>query len=121
MKIYNKKYFAYGLASLALGIAVFVTAERPVEIKPIVLALLCAIIGVGFIFRSFSRELTKADKLDELDERNQLIALKSNSKTSQITQLGSGTSLHWCWYGNYRFCYAFALLLEKVISSLSLQ
>lgn len=90
MKIYNKKYFAYGLASLALGIAVFVTAERPVEIKPIVLALLCAIIGVGFIFRSFSRELTKADKLDELDERNQLIALKSNSKTSQITQLGSG-------------------------------
>ena len=55
MKIYNKKYFAYGLAFLALGIAVFVTAERPVEIKPIVLALLCAIIGVGFIFRSFSR------------------------------------------------------------------
>ena len=46
--------------------------------------------SVPLIFRSFSRELTKADKLDELDERNQLIALKSNSKTSQITQLGSG-------------------------------
>ena len=86
MKIYSRKYFLYGLASLALGIAVFITAERPVEIKSIILAALCVIIGLSFIFRSFSRELTKADKLDELDERNQLIALKSNSKTSQITQ-----------------------------------
>ena len=68
----------------------FITAERPVEIKSIILAALCVIIGLSFIFRSFSRELTKADQLDELDERNQLIALKSNSKTSQITQLGSG-------------------------------
>ena len=75
---------------MALGIAVFITAERPVEIKSIILAALCVIIGLSFIFRSFSRELTKADQLDELDERNQLIALKSNSKTSQITQLGSG-------------------------------
>ncbi len=33
MKIYSRKYFLYGLASLALGIAVFITAERPVEIK----------------------------------------------------------------------------------------
>ncbi len=90
MKIYNRKYFIYGLASLALGIAVFVTAKRPIALKLIILAVLCAVIGVGFILRSFSRELTKADKLDELDERNQLIALKSNSKTSQITQLGSG-------------------------------
>ncbi len=90
MKIYSRKYFLYGLASLALGIAVFITAERPVEIKSIILAALCVIIGLSFIFRSFSRELTKADQLDELDERNQLIALKSNSKTSQITQLGSG-------------------------------
>ncbi len=86
MKIYSRKYFLYGLASLALGIAVFITAERPVEIKSIILAALCVIIGLSFIFRSFSRELTKADQLDELDERNQLIALKSNSKTSQITQ-----------------------------------
>ncbi len=90
MKIYNRKYFIYGLASLALGIALFVTAERPIALKLIILAVLCAVIGVGFILRSFSRELTKADKLDELDERNQLIALKSNSKTSQITQLGCG-------------------------------
>ena len=75
---------------MALGIAVFITAERPVEIKSIILAALCVIIGLSFIFRSSSRELTKADHLDELDERNQLIALKSNSKTSQITQLGSG-------------------------------
>ncbi len=90
MKIYSRKYFLYGLASLALGIAVFITAERPVEIKSIILAALCVIIGLSFIFRSFSRELTKADQLDELDEHNQLIALKSNSKTSQITQLGSG-------------------------------
>lgn len=90
MKIYNRKYFFYGLASLALGIAVFVTAERPITLKPIILAVLCAVIGAGFIHRSLSRKLTKADKLDELDERNQLIALKSNSKTSQITQLGSG-------------------------------
>lgn len=90
MKIYSRKYFVYGLASLALGTAVFITAEQPITLKPIILAALCAVIGVGFILRSFSHELTKADKLEELDERNQLIALKSNSKTSQITQLGSG-------------------------------
>lgn len=79
----------YGLASSALGIAVFITAERPVEMKTIILVVACVIIGLGFVFRSFSYELTKADKLEGLDERNQLIALKSNSRTSQITQLGS--------------------------------
>ncbi len=43
MKIYNRKYFIYGLASLALGIALFVTAERPIALKPFILAVLCAV------------------------------------------------------------------------------
>ena len=90
MKIYNKKSFIHGLAFLVLGIGVYITAERPIEAKPIILAVLCTVIGAGFILRSFYLKLARVDKLEELDERNQLIALKSNSKTSQITQLGSG-------------------------------
>lgn len=90
MKIYNMKSFMYGLASLTLGIGVFVTAEQPVGVKPVILAVLCAAIGAGFVLRSFSHKIARADKFEELDERNQLIAMKSNSKTSQITQLGSG-------------------------------
>ncbi len=90
MKIYSMKSFIYGLAPLTLGTGVFVTAEQPVGVKPVILAVLCAAIGAGFVLRSFSHKIARADKLEELDERNQLIALKSNSKTSQITQLGSG-------------------------------
>ena len=45
MKIYSMKSFIYGLASLKLGIGVFVTAEQPVGVKPVILAVLCAEIG----------------------------------------------------------------------------
>ena len=90
MKIYNKKSFALGLGFAILGIALFIVEKRPLEIKPLILIGVCAIISVSAIWRSLSHELSKADKLEELDERNRLIALKANSKTSQITQLGCG-------------------------------
>ncbi len=73
MKIYNKKSFIHGLAFLVLGIGVYITAERPIEAKPIILAVLCTVIGAGFILRSFSLKLARVDKLEELDERNQLL------------------------------------------------
>ena len=38
------------------------------------------------VIRSLSRKYTREDKLDEMDERNQLIKLKSQSKSFQLTQ-----------------------------------
>ena len=84
MKIYSMKSFMYGLASLTLGIGVFVTAERPVGVKPFILAMLCAAIGASFVLRSFSHKIARADKLEELDERNQLIALNPIARPAKL-------------------------------------
>lgn len=90
MKIYNKKSFALGVNFAILAIALLVTAKHPIEPKPIILAVLCAVISVSAFWRSLSQKLAKADRLEALDERNRLVTLKANSKTGQITQLGAG-------------------------------
>lgn len=56
------------------------------EVKGIVLAIVLYLMGGGLIIRSLSLKLTKEDKLDKMDERNQLIELKSKSKSFQLTQ-----------------------------------
>lgn len=89
MKIYDKKAFIYGVGSLLLAAGLVVTAKRPMALKPLVLAVLCGIIGLCFVVGSFSQKIARETRLEERDERNRLIALKSGRRTSQITQAGS--------------------------------
>ncbi len=81
MKIYNKKNFASGLFSITLGlallIAMLVTGNwRP---KSVVLCVLCLLFGAESVTRALSRDKAIQDLIDQRDERNILVALRTKS------------------------------------------
>ena len=86
MKIYDKKAFVYGIGLSLLAAGLVLTAERPMGMKPLVLAVVCGVIGCCFLIGSLSRKIAREARLEE---RNRLIALKAGRRTGQITQLGS--------------------------------
>ena len=88
MKIYNKKSFAEGafMSALATFNLIMDLVDHTFEINGAVLSLALYFFGGGLIIRSFSLKFTKEDILDKMDERNQLIELKSKSKSFMITQ-----------------------------------
>ncbi|MEE0451066.1 DUF2178 domain-containing protein [Peptacetobacter sp.] len=88
MKIYNKKVFYSGIGMVLLGsLNLFINiVQKDVDATTIILFIILGIFGLNAILRSLSRKKTKEDKLEILDERNQLIELKSQSKSFQITQ-----------------------------------
>ena len=51
-----------------------------------ILILALMFIGGELTIRSVSRNLSKEDKLEEMDERNQLIELKTKSQSFRLTQ-----------------------------------
>ena len=89
MKIYNKRSFAEGIIMLALG-SLNLTMDlinHTVELKGTVLVIALYLLGGGLIIRSLSRKFTKEDRVEEMDERNRLIELKSKSQAFRITQI----------------------------------
>ena len=89
MKIYNKKVFASGIFMAALGLLNLITSimRKDLDINSIILIAALFVLGFGSIMRSMSQRMAKEDKLEELDERNRLITLKSKSKSFQLTQM----------------------------------
>lgn len=89
MKIYNKKVFASGVFEIALGLLSLIAdiMKQDFSIKSSVLIAVLVVLGFGSILRSVSPRMAKEDKLEELDERNRLITLKSKSKSFQFTQI----------------------------------
>ena len=61
--------------------------RRDLDINSTILIVALFLLGFGSIMRSISQRMAKEDKLEELDERNRLIALKSKSKSFQLTQI----------------------------------
>lgn len=88
MKIYNKKVFASGVFMAALGVLNLIAdiSGKKVDINGIVLIAVLLFLGVGMIMRSLSQKLSKEDRVEEFDERNRLIELKSKSKAFRLTQ-----------------------------------
>ena len=88
MKIYNKKAFWSGVLMAAMGAANLAVSawRRDWDAKGILLTGALLFMGGGTILRSLSREFAREDRLDELDERNRLIGLRSKSKAFQLTQ-----------------------------------
>ena len=89
MKIYNKKVFASGVFEIALGLLSLIAdiMKQDFSIKSSVLIAVLVVLGFGSILRSVLPRMAKEDKLEELDERNRLITLKSKSKSFQLTQI----------------------------------
>lgn len=90
MKIYNKNSFIEGFIMTLLGLLLFITIlVTEFNIKKFLLSPLLLFVGIGLIERSISKSMSKEDKVDKNDERNQFISLKSRGKALQITQMCS--------------------------------
>ena len=87
MKAYNKKTFAFGVFSTALGVLNAVTAAlRGADAGDIVLIACLLFFGIGAMLRGTSKRLAREDRLEGLDERNRLVELKSKSAAFRLTQ-----------------------------------
>ena len=74
MKIYNKKTFWYGIGFIVLGtLQLMISIWKGFDLKGTVMMILCLLIGGSGLLRSFSREMSREDKIAELDERNRLL------------------------------------------------
>lgn len=88
MKIYNSKAFASGvflIVLVALSLAGSIISNR-IEGKGVILAAVLFLFGIDTIVRSLSKKKTKEDRMDELDERNRFIELKTQSRSFQLTK-----------------------------------
>ncbi len=86
MKIYNKKGFFLGIfwVLLAIGCAV-ADLRRPdpnmlIRVRDWVLTVVVFLLGVTSFWRAFSRSATREDRIEEMDERNRLIEVKSKAR-----------------------------------------
>ena len=87
MKIYSKETFAYGLFAVVLCVLILIgSILNGFDFKKTVLILVCFVLGSGAVSRSLSEDFSKEDRINELDERNILIKLKSRSRSFSLTQ-----------------------------------
>lgn len=91
MKICHKKNFWAGVGMLALGILNLATAlwRGRVEWSDWVLVLALVFLGGGFLLRGLSPKLAWEDKIEEQDERNVLVQLKTRTSAFRWTRLVS--------------------------------
>lgn len=54
--------------------------------KSVLICTAALLLGLGLLFRSLSRQCARADRLEELDERNLLIQLRSKGLAFTIVQ-----------------------------------
>lgn len=88
MKIYNKKNFRYGLGMTILGILMLLTSLwKGFDVKGTVILALCLFLGIGFMLRSLSREMSREDRIAELDERNKQVELRAKSRALGIAEM----------------------------------
>ena len=89
MKIYNGKTFAAGVFMAALGVLNLVTGilRDDIDVSAVILIAALLALGIGAVMRSMSKRMAREDKLEEMDERNRLIKLKSNSSSFRLTQI----------------------------------
>lgn len=88
MKIYHKKNFGTGLFFTLLGAAFIVLflVRGNIEPKSVVFCVLSLLLGPGLLLRSVDKRLSFQDRVDELDERNILVKLRTKSTAFSIVQ-----------------------------------
>ena len=89
MKIYNKKKFISGIFIVALGVLNVITSifRKDFDINSVILIAALFVMGFCAMIRSVSQRMARADRLEELDERNRLVELKSKKKSFELTQM----------------------------------
>ena len=88
MKIYHKKNISEGTLLTGLGLLLLVTMLLRQSFRPksVLICTAALLLGLGLLFRSLSRQCARADRLEELDERNLLIQLRSKGLAFTIVQ-----------------------------------
>lgn len=87
MRIYNKKKFVYGVFSLTLGLLLLVTGiMKGLHAKGAILSILLLLTGAGSLARSLSRKMSREDMVEERDERNRLIDMKTKGLAFRLTE-----------------------------------
>lgn len=90
MKIYYRKNFISGIWLVLIGLVLLVLQRKTqADWKDIVLIGACFFMGGGLLLRSTSPKFSKEDRLEEMDERNQLVQLKNRSCAFQIVEYGN--------------------------------
>lgn len=90
MTIYNKGGFVWGIIWTILGVArlallVIVPEDSTAQlIKGLVLGIFMLILGVTMFRRAFSKQATREDRIEVHDERNKLVTLKAQARTSTV-------------------------------------
>ena len=90
MTIYNKSGFVWGIIWTILGVArlallVIVPEDSTAQlIKGLVLGIFMLILGVTMVRRAFSKQATREDRIEQRDERNKLVTLKAQARTSTV-------------------------------------
>ena len=93
MKLYNKKGLVFGLFWTILCVSALVlelvrpSGNTAVFIRDIVLFSLLILFGVRQVVRAFSRAATREDMLEERDERNRFIKLKTGSTMFKVAEV----------------------------------
>ena len=93
MKLYNKKGLLLGLFWFLVGVSgLILELVKPgnnmaVHIRDIVLFSLLILFGVRQVVRAFSRAATREDMLEERDERNRFIKLKTGSIMFKVAEV----------------------------------
>ncbi len=88
IRIYSKKKFFSGIFMVLLGGANLLTdiLTDGVEVKGLILSIALFLFGFAALRRSLSEKLSREDWLEELDERNKMVELKTKSRSFQLTQ-----------------------------------
>lgn len=88
MKVYNKRGFISGIFMIALGAFNLVMGikQNDADASMIILTAALSAFGLNSVIRSLSDIMTRKDRLEEADERNCLIEMKSKSKSFKLTQ-----------------------------------
>jgi len=87
MKIYYKKKFIFGVIYFLLGLCLLTFGFlKGFDVKQVILSILMPLIGISEMYLSTNREAVKQEKVEERDERNQLIKLTSTDKAFRITR-----------------------------------
>lgn len=92
MKLYNKKGLIFGLFWSVLGVSALVlefvrpSGSTAVVVRDILLFSLLILFGVRQVVRAFSQPAAREDAIEERDERNKLIKLKTGSTMFKVAE-----------------------------------
>ena len=80
MKNYNRRGLITGIAEIIIAVFCIVSFFiTDFDIKLAILGGIIALIGISSITNSFSKEVTRQEKIENLDERTQLVKMKSEA------------------------------------------